>query len=172
MRWQRFLIIMILAALLNTGNLLNGVSVGSLNIRPDLPVILLVFFAINCPMPQALVVSFVIGFVADIPQPVVGPYIISLTLLGAIISHMSKVVITKKMLHQGLIILVTGLVAGALAEGLTFLKIRETTSNLYLVLLGTAVYSAIIGPFVWLGLSAISDWLGIRKNRYRRSANR
>ena len=36
MRWLRFSIVLLVATLLNAGNLLNTISVGSLNIRPDL----------------------------------------------------------------------------------------------------------------------------------------
>ena len=58
--------------------------------------IALVFFAGNCNMYDAIITSFAIGLAADISGPVMGPYTLSFTLFGSLISQMRKVIITKK----------------------------------------------------------------------------
>jgi rod shape-determining protein MreD len=172
MRWIRFSIILLVATILNTGDLLDLVSVGSLHIRPDLLLIILVFFASNCGMFEAIIASFAIGLAADISGSVMGPYTISFGLFGSLISQLRKVIIMKRMVHQCGAIVATGLLAGGLAHFLAHIKTHELTSNLYIALAGSAVYSGIIGPLIWSSLSAISRWLGIRRYRLSRSLNR
>lgn len=172
MRWVRFSIVLLVVTLLNAGNLLNTISVSSFNIKPDLLLILLVFLAVNCDPSEVIIVSFAIGFAVDISGSSMGPYIISFGLFGSLISQMRKVVIMKRMVHQAAAIFVTGLIAGGLVQVLAFFKTGETASNLHVVLPGTALYSGVIGPVVWLFFSAISGWLGVHKPRFARSAKR
>ena len=108
MRWIRFTIVLFIMTLLNSGNVLNIISVSDLNIRPDVLVILLVFFAVNCRTIDAMVISFAIGFAADISGTCIGPYTITFGLLGSMISQMRKVVIMKKMMHQAMAIFFIG----------------------------------------------------------------
>ena len=172
MRWARFSIILLVITILNTGDMLDLISVGSLHIRPDLLLIILVFFASNCGMFEAIIASFVIGFAADISGSVMGPYTISFGLFGSLISQLRKVIIMKRMIHQCGAIVATGLLAGGLACLLAFFKTHELAPNIYVALAGMAVYSGIIGPFIWLALGAIAHWLGIRRSRLSRSLNR
>jgi len=158
--------------LLNAGNLLNSVSLSSFNIRPDLLLVLLVFLAINCETTDAVTASFIVGFAADISGTSIGPCTISFGLIGSVISQMHKVVIMKRMVHQAAAIFVTGIITGVLVQFLTFFKTGETASNVYVVVFGTCLYSALVGPVIWWGLSAISGWLGVRKHRYGRFAGR
>lgn len=172
MRWVRFSIFLLVFTLLSTGNLLNTISLGGFNIRPDLLLILLVFLAINCETSEAIIASFAVGFAADISGSAIGPFTISFGLVGSLISQMRKVVIMKRMVHQTAAIFVAGVIAGVLVQFLTFFKTGETASNVYVVLLGSCLYSAVVGSFVWLGLTALSGWLGIRKHRFGRFAGR
>jgi rod shape-determining protein MreD len=172
MRWLKFSIVLLVATLLNAGNLLNTISIGSLNIRPDLLLIMLLFFGINCDTTSAIIASFVIGFAADISGSQMGPYIISYGLFGSLISQMRKVVIMKRMTHQGLAIFFTAVIAGGLAQILTLFKTGEVASNMFVVLPGKALYSGLVGPFIWLILKALSEWLGIREHHFGRLSNR
>ena len=91
MRWMRFSIFLLVVTLLNAGNLLNTISVSSLNIRPNLLVILLVFFAGSCPGFEAITASFAIGFAADISGPVMGPAFLSFGLFGWLLRQLRKI---------------------------------------------------------------------------------
>ena len=172
MRWLRFLIVLLICTLLNAGNLLNTVSMSSFNIRPDLLLILLVFVAINCETSDAIIASFIVGFAADISGSAIGPFTVGFGVIGSMISQLRKVVIMKRMVHQAAAIFVTGLIAGTLVQFLTFFKTGETPSNVYVILVGSCLYSAVIGPVIWLSLSALSGWLGVRKHRFGRFAGR
>jgi len=172
MRWGRFLLVLLVATLLNTGNLLNMISVGSMNIKPDLLLILLLFFGIHFDVNEVILASFVIGFAADISGAAMGPYIISFGLFGSLISQMRKVVIMKRMVHQCTAIFTLCLIAGGLAQILILFKNHNTTSNVYMVLVGTAIYSGLIGPLVWFILLALQGWLQTREHLFQRLPNR
>lgn len=172
MRWIRFTIVLLIMTLINSGNLLNIISISNLNIRPDVLVILLVFFATNCKTLDAMVISFAIGFAADISGTCIGPYTITFGLLGSMISQMRKVVIMKKMTHQAMAIFFIALVGGAMAQMLIFMKTRLSIPSVYVIVFFGAVYSGLLGPFLWSVLSVVSAWLGIRKPRYGRYSRR
>jgi len=172
MRWERVGIIILLTSLLNAGNLLNAIAIGDNNIRPDLLLILMVFFAINGGTLEATIVSFLIGFTADISSAVMGPAMISFGLFGTLISQFRKVVIMQRMTHQALAIFVMSIAAGALTQILTHFKTGLDTTNVFSALLWTAVYSGLVGPLIWAMFSAISQWLGIRAYKSARLSGR
>ena len=172
MRWTRFTIILLVITFLNASDLLDFISIGTLHIRPDLLLISLVFFATNCGMFEAIIASFAIGFAADISGAVMGPCMISFGIFGSLISLLRKVIIMKRMVHQCGAIFATGLLAGGLAHLLILLKTHELAPNVYAALAGTAVYSGIIGPFVWLGLSVLARRLGIYRYHVGRPSDR
>ena len=149
MHWIRFFTILLIVTVLNTGNLLNTIAIGSLNIRPDLLLILLIFFAANSPVLDAVIASFAIGFAADISGAAMGPHIVCFGLIGSAISQMRKVVIMKRMIHQAGAIFFAALFAGVLIQILTYIKTDIAASNIYRVISATALYSAIVGPVVW-----------------------
>ena len=172
MRWIRFSIILLIMTLINSGNMLNIISISDLNIRPDLLLILLVFCAANCRTLDAMVISFAIGFAADISGTCIGPYTIAFGVLGSMISQMRKVVIMKKMTHQAMAVFFIGLVGGALVQMLIFAKMKLSAPSVYVIVFFGAVYSGLFGPFLWSALSVISAWLGIRKPGYGRYSRR
>ncbi|MEE9365772.1 MAG: rod shape-determining protein MreD [Dehalococcoidales bacterium] len=172
MRWMRFFIFLLLATLLNAGNVLNTISVSSLQIKPDLLLITLVFFAINIATTDAIVASFVIGFAADISAGPMGPYMITFGVLGSLISQLQKVVLMKRMIHQATAIFVIALVAGGMVQLLSSFKTDEPMSNVYRMILGGAAYSAVAGPLVWMFLSTMALWLGAQPRRHSRLSHR
>ena len=172
MRWGRFSIIILIATILDAGNLQNSIALGAANIKPDLLLILMVFSATNCTTFDAIIISFVIGFAADISSQAMGPAFISFGLFGSLISQLRKIIIMKKMTHQSAAIFTTALVAGGFTQILTFFKTGQTPANIYTVLFWTAVYSGILGPFVWSGLATISRWFGLQNYRLGRGPNR
>lgn len=172
MRWVRFIILILVVTLLNAGNALNMISIGGANIRPDLLLVLLLFIGVNCEVNDAMIASFIIGFVADISGATMGPYMLSFGVFGSLISQMRKVVIMKRMTHQAVAIFIFGLITVGLAEFLTALKLGSGTSNLFSAVIGTSVYSAVAGPFVWMVFAAIGEWIGISEKPHRRSSGR
>ena len=154
MRWFRFAVLISLVAVLQAGLL------ASLNIRPDLLLILLVFFAIYCSSSEAIITSFAIGFAADIIGSTMGPQIVSFGLFGTALAYLHRLIAIRKMPYQSLVIFITGLLAGALANLMTSLKGQPTTALIYLF--GTSLYSAVVGPFLFLPLVW---WMRIKKRK-------
>ena len=172
MRWIRFTIILLLVTLLNAGNLMNSIAIGGMNIRPDLLLVLLMFCAVNGETLDTIIASFAIGLAADISGACIGPYMIAFGVFGSMISQIRKLIIMKKVLHQIIAIFIVGLLTASLAHILIYLKIKQSTPNVYAVVFLSALYSGLAGPILWGLLSIISEWMGIRKRRYGRAIRR
>ncbi|MBN1456474.1 MAG: rod shape-determining protein MreD [Sedimentisphaerales bacterium] len=172
MKWIRFTILLLILTLLNSGNLLNFISLGSSNVRPDLLLIFLLFIGANCESNEAIIASFVIGFAADISGASMGPYMVSFGLFGSAVSQMRKVVLMRRMTHQALAIFVLSVIAGGLAELLGAIKLNTGTANIFSVILGTSVYSAVVGPLIWQLFSLLAGWLNVSDKQYKRQSSR
>jgi rod shape-determining protein MreD len=159
MRWFRFAVLVLLIAVTQAGFL------AGLSIKPDLLLILLVFFGVYCGPTDAIITSFSIGFAADIIGSAMGPRMISFGVVGTLLAYLHRVIAVRKMPYQGVAICVTGLVVGTLARLLAFFKGEPFTSATYMVILWTAVYSGIVGPFLFL---PVAWWMRIRMGRFSR----
>lgn len=151
MRWIRFLVFLCAVTVLNASNLRDIVSVSDLHIGPDILLIFLVYFAVSCNRQDTILISFLIGFAADVSSVamLIGPYTISYGLLGGLISLFRRQVIRKRMLYQSIAIFSIGTIAGILAELLIFAKSGAMAPNIGSVVLLTSFYSAVVGPFIW-----------------------
>lgn len=164
MRWLRFALLILLAAILQAS------LFADVNIKPDLLLILLVFFAIYCNIPDAIITSFAIGFAADLIGPAMGPQMISFGLFGTALAYLHRVITIRQVPSQLLAIFFTVLFAGGLSYFLATLKGPAAMSwrvapNIYIVLLGISLYSSIVGPFLFL---PAGWWMHIKTNRRRR----
>ncbi len=165
MRWVRFVFFVLVVTLLQTG-LLDVVAVTQLHIKPDLLLILLVFFAVYCDTTEAVITSFAIGFASDlanISNPM-GPCTISFGLFGTLLAYLRRVVNIKKMPYQGMAIFITGLLAGLLAHLLMLLKGPVYASNISATIFWTSLYSGFVGPFLFL---PCAWWMRIKTHRFR-----
>jgi rod shape-determining protein MreD len=164
MRWFRFAVFISLVTVLQAG-LVDIVAVTTLNIKPDLLLILLVFFAIYCNTSDAIITSFTIGFAGDIIGSAMGSQIISFGLFGTALAYLHRVVTIRKMPYQSLAIFVTGFLAGILAHFLTLLKAQPAAPGIYAVIFGTSLYSSVVGPFLFL---PSAWWMRIKPHRFSR----
>ena len=161
MRWLRFAVLILAVTVLQKGLLARWSS------KPDLLIILLVFFSIYCNTSEAIISSFTIGFAADLvgsPMPM-GPQMISFGLFGTLLAYLHRVIAIRRMPYQALAIFVTSILTGILTHLLTYFTGEPIPSNIYTVVLVTSVYSSIVGPFLFL---PIAWWMRIKVNRYRR----
>ncbi len=107
MRWFRFAVLVLVASILQTGPV--GLIAIHSEIRPDLLLILLVFFALRSNSTDAIITSFAIGFVADLSSsalPLMGPRIISFGLFGTLLSDLNSTLYVRRVLYQALTIFV------------------------------------------------------------------
>lgn len=159
MRWFRFAVLILLATILQASFLAN------LNIKPDLLLILLVFFSIYCNTSDAIISSFTIGFAADLIGSTMGPQMISFGLFGTLLAYLHRFIAIRKMPYQSLAIFVTALLSGWVAHFLSFLKGEPTPPNIYAVVFWISLYSCLVGPFLFL---PSAWWMRIRVNRFGR----
>ena len=159
MRWFRFAVLILLAAILQAS------LFADVNIKPDLLLILLVFFAIHSDPTEAVITAFATGFAADIIGSTMGPQIISFGVFGTLLADLHRVIALRKMSYQALGIFVTGFLTSALAFLLTFLAAEPMAANAYTKLFWTPLYSATLGPFLFLPLNWV---MGMKRPRGRR----
>jgi len=159
MRWLRFAGLLCLTTVLQAGLL------ARLDIKPDLLLVLLVFFGIYSKTSDAIITSFATGFAADIIGSAMGPQIIGFGLFGTALAYLHQVITIGKIPYQAIAIFVIGFLAGCLAHLLTLFKGEPTTQNVYSVLLETSLYSALVGPFLFL---PFAWWMRIKTHRFKR----
>ncbi len=159
MRWLRFAGLLCLATVLQAGLL------ARLDIKPDLLLILLVFFATYCRTSDAVITSFTTGFAADIIGSAMGPQIISFGLFGTALAYLHRVITIRKIPYQAIAIFVIVFLASCLTHLLSLFKGEPTTQNVYAVLLGTSLCSALVGPLLFL---PIAWWMRIKTHRFKK----
>ena len=70
------------ATVIGASEVMDVISVTDQNIKPNLLLILLVYFAISCDSYDAIICSFAIGLAADITGTLIGPYFLSFGIIG------------------------------------------------------------------------------------------
>lgn len=165
MRWFRFAVVIVVATVLQK-SLVDVIAVTTADIKPDLLLILLVFFAVHCDPTEAVITAFATGFAADIIGSTMGPQIISFGVFGTLLADLHRVIALRKMSYQALGIFVTGFLTSALALLLTFLASEPAAASAYTKLFWTPLYSAILGPFLFLPLHWVMRMKGRRGRRY------
>ncbi len=149
MRWIRFAVLVVFVTVLQAGGLPDAIALTRLNARPDMLLILLVFFAVYCDGNEAVICSFTIGFAADLTGPAMGPGMISFGLFGTALAYLNRLIAIGRMPQQAAAIFVTSFLVGLTVALLGFLTGRPTAANIYAVLLGTSIYTAVLGPFLF-----------------------
>ena len=169
MRWFRFAVLIVVATILQTSFL--GVAwVVSPDIRPNLLLILLVFFAIHSKSNDAVITSFVIGFAADLANPaagLMGPRIISFGLFGTLLSNLHHVISLRRLPQQGVAIFVVGLLTSLLGCLLAYIRPGPVSISVARELFWQPALSAFIGPFLSLPLAWLMHIDGRKRRRGR-----
>ena len=166
MNWLRFTFLLLVLTLLWVSGILDVIAIGNAQIKPNLLLILLVYCCLNCSSYEAIIASFAIGFAADIAQSPIGPYMVSFGVIGSLLAKIRKAFVVTQMPQQAILIFLTGFLIFSLALLLTRIKSGNLSVSITAQLFWTPLYSAAAGPFVFLALSAISKWLGLKKLRY------
>jgi rod shape-determining protein MreD len=165
MHWPRFAVLVLIAAVLQK-SWIGTIALTDLRVTPDLLLIAMVFFAVRCNETEAIITSFVLGFAADIATAgfSMGPLIISFGLFGTGLSYLHRLIAIKKVPHQAITIFVVGMGTGFLAWLLARVAGHSPRPGGFGALIGISIYSAILGPVLFLLL----DWLMRIKSPRRR----
>jgi len=170
MHWFRFAALILVAAILQTG----PVSLVALrsDIRPDLLLILLVFFALRSSSTDAIITSFAIGFLADLSSltaGLMGPRIISFGLFGTLLSDLNSTICVRRVLYQALTIFLMGFLTAGLTCLLVLLRAKTAPANLVTGLFWQPLYSALLGPLLFV---PVGWWMRMRGRGRRPSWRR
>jgi rod shape-determining protein MreD len=171
MRWFRFAVLVLVATILQA-NLVGIVAVIRADIKPDLLLVLLVFFAIRCKATDAVITSFTLGFASDVISPLMGlmgPQIISFGVFGTLLSELHNIVSIRRIPHEAIAILVMGFLTAVVSYLLTFLRAEPIAMNLSAELWWQPLYSAVLGPFLFL---PIAWWMRMNRIGRRRRGSR
>jgi rod shape-determining protein MreD len=165
MRWIRFAVLVLLASVLQAGPM-GVLGVGRPDVKPDLLLILLVYFASRCNSTDTVITSFAIGFIADLAVPVqdtMGPRTLSFGLFGTLLFDLRSILAVRRPVYQGAAIFVIGFLTAGLSCLLAALRTGGGEINLYVQLLWQPLYSGVLGPFFSL---PIGWWMHMnRKSR-------
>jgi len=165
MRWIRFAVFILIATVLQA-SLVDVIAVTTLNIKPDLLLIALVFFAIYSSTTEAVLTSFVTGFASDIiSTSPMGAQIISYVIFGTLLAYLHRLVAIRKMPYQAAAIFVIGMCVLLSSYFLNSLRGQETITNIYKTAFGTSLYSCVIGPFFFL---PCAWWMRLKTYRFSR----
>jgi len=159
MRWIRFAVLVCLATIVQASFLSNYI------LKPDLHIILLIFFAVYSSTTNAIITSFAIGFAADLigPSMSMGSQMISLGILGTAFAYLNRVFAIRQMPFQAISIFALAILAGFLSNILNSLKDVSTIE--FSMILKKAIYSGIVGPFLFL---PAAWWMRIKTQHHRR----
>jgi rod shape-determining protein MreD len=168
MRWLRFAFVIVLATFIQASGLPDFVAITRTGAKPDFLLILLVFFALHCYGYEAVITSFAIGLAADIASSALGPCLISFGLCGVLLNGLRQVIVIRRTMHVVGAVAVTGFAVELLSQLLGLIKGQGWPPNAFSQFFGTAVYSGLLAPYVFSGLLAMVDWLGIKKYHFTR----
>ncbi len=164
MRPVRFAVVLTLAAVLQA-SVVDIFSLTAMNIKPDLLLILMVFSAVFFPMDHAIIAAFCTGFAADlISAGPMGAMTISFGLIGSALAFLHQIIAVRQMFLQAVVIGICGFLTYIIGHVLTLLRTGTNGADFISSIVLGSLYSAAIGPFVFLPIS----WaLGIKTGRFK-----
>lgn len=163
MRWFLFILVILAAAVLEAGNLLNLIAFGQGQIRPSILIVLLVFFSLRAEPEQAIAASFAIGLAADLAGPVMGPHTVCYGLAGSLLAQTQGFLSVRRPAFQILVVFVIALLAMLGSHWLAVVKTSQSSGFVFSALTGNALYSAAAAPVLWPLLNLLWNYLSIPK---------
>ncbi len=159
MHWIRFAILVFVVMLLQTG-LVDVMAITDAQIKPDLMLILLVFFASQSNPMDAMISSFIIGLATDIITVAVGPHMIAFGVLGTVVSELRRFIVLRHALGLALATLAVGILAALFVVPLAQLKGQPLHPSLW----WEPLYSALLAPLFSFSLPWIMGWQHRRRS--------
>lgn len=148
MRWLRFTVLILVAAILQT-SVVSLLGLTTAHIRPNLLLILLVYFAVHAPGPYGILTSFTIGLGADLIGSGMGPLMVSFGLTGSLITELRKLIVLRGILNQIIVVLSAGIVSGLLSLPLYAVKGCPLPTGRWQLILWEPLYSALLAPMLF-----------------------
>ncbi len=163
MYWVRFAVLILGMTVIQAG-LVGAIAVTPRDIRPNLLLVVMVYFALHGQPKDVVITSFVIGLSSDLIGRTIGPQMIAFGLCGTLLSGVRQFILIRQIPFQALVILITGALAAGLIHILSLVKGVPTSGDWGRCVLWEPLYSAVIGPVLFLPL----EWLmRLQDKRYR-----
>jgi rod shape-determining protein MreD len=176
MQWLRFAALVVIVSVLQAG-FLDRIALSDFDIKPDLLFILVVFFSIcgiseakkvrsgawQLDLTEAVIASFTIGLAADIVALPIGPRVLAFGIIGTCLANLHRVLVVRWVAYQAFIIFISSILAYLLVNLLCMLQGQHPFS--LRTILWTSLYSAVLGPFLFL---PCAWWMGIKTSRFSR----
>lgn len=154
MYWIRFALL-VLGMMVLQVSFGDVVAITSRDVRPNLLLVLMVYFALHGLPSDAVITSFAIGLAADLIGQTIGPNTLSFGICGTAMSSLRRYISIRKVPYQAVVILAMGALSAGLGRLLLLAKGSPVPQDLLTpVLLGPA-YSAVVGPLLFVPL----EWL-------------
>ena len=163
MHWVRFAIL-ILATVVVQASLGDLIALGSTDVRPDFLLVVMVYLGVHGVPTDAVITSFVSGLARDVVGLTLGPEMLSFGVCGTLLSSVRRYVMIRSVPWQAITILISGAVTASLSRILSLVKGVPVPGDLLTQILYCPLYSAIIGPAIFIPL----EWLmRMQDKRYR-----
>lgn len=163
MHWIRFIILILLAAIMQT-SLVSVLAVTEGQIKPNLLLILMVFFSIHCTAQEAIVSAFLIGLFADLIGAGMGPQLLAFGLIGSLISEIRHILVMRRIPQQMIAVFVAGCLCGLIALVLFKIKGCPLPTHAGHLILWQPLYSAFLaGPLFWV----LQQIMSLRYSKHR-----
>lgn len=160
MKWLRFTLLLLFIAVLQSSAAMNIFALTERHIKPNIFLVLLVYFAISCDSFDAIIAAFAIGFAADLAGAVMGPHIISYGLVGTTVAYVRRIILMKKTNQQAMAIFAAGIFIELIAVMLTGLKAAGLAKADGMEIFAVAAYSAILWFMIKWPITAAGKWTG------------
>ncbi|MCF7974227.1 MAG: rod shape-determining protein MreD [Phycisphaerae bacterium] len=150
MHWIRFMILILIAAIVQS-SLVSVLALTEAQIKPNLLLILMVFFAIHCPAQEAILSAFIIGLFADLIGAGMGPLLLAYGVIGSLLSEVRHVMVLRHIPQQMIAVFAAGGLCGLVALVLFRIKGCPVPIDMAHLVLWQPLYSAVLaGPFFWI----------------------
>jgi|GEM_PF-986795 rod shape-determining protein MreD len=166
MKWYRFALLILATTVIGSSALMDVISLTEQHIKPQLLLIMLVYFAINANGYDAIICCFAVGLAADLTGTLIGPYFLSYGIIGTVLSQVRKMVILKTTTQQALAIFITGLFVQLTAVILMKFKAASPANAGFSVTMMTSMYSAILWFLIRIPVQTLGKWLGVGVYRF------
>lgn len=163
MHWARLALVVLVAAVLQL--VLNKFL--DFAFRPDLIIIVMVFFVANTDGVWPIISAFVCGFGADMAFGMaMGSCTIAYGTIGSLLAVARRSIAIDHPIFVAIAVFVVCCVSETLAQILA--SFRRSTPPGYMDIFWSALASAVVGPYLYSLLSAAGGFLGTRQHPGRR----
>lgn len=150
MHWIRFMILILIAAIAQS-SLVDVLALTDAQIKPNLLLVLMVFFAIHCPAQEAIVSAFLVGLFADLIGAGMGPQLLAFGIIGSLISEVRHIIVMRHIPQQMIAVFAAGFLCGLLSLILFRIKGCPVPTQAGHLVLWQPLYSAALaGPLFWM----------------------